>query len=117
MVPAPHGVICARLLPHVMEANVRALQTRAPESPALGRYAELAQLLTGQATATAANGVAWVQDLCAALQVPPLADYGFTAANIAAAVSKAQRSSSMKGNPIVLTEAELTAILRAEMRN
>jgi len=76
MFPAPHGLICARLLPHVMEVNVQALQRRAPDSPALVRYDEVAQLLTGQATARAADGVAWVQELCHALRVPSLANFG-----------------------------------------
>ena len=46
--PAPHGMICARLLPFVVEANVRALQMREPDSPVLKRYDEVAQLLTGR---------------------------------------------------------------------
>jgi alcohol dehydrogenase class IV len=115
MFPAPHGIICARLLPHVMETNVRALQTRQPDSPALRRYDEIAQLLTGQAAATAVDGVAWVQELCRALRVPPLADFGLTNEHFPIAVSKAKDASSMKGNPIVLTTDELTALLHAEM--
>ncbi|MHC4559940.1 MAG: iron-containing alcohol dehydrogenase, partial [Planctomycetota bacterium] len=47
MICAPHGTICARLLPYVMETNVQALQNRKPDSPALARYDEIAQLLTG----------------------------------------------------------------------
>ena len=74
--PAPHGVICARLLPYVMEANVRALQAREPDSPTLARYDEVAQILTGRSTAQAAEGVIWVQDLCEALNVPPLSGFG-----------------------------------------
>jgi alcohol dehydrogenase class IV len=112
MFPAPHGVICAWLLPHVMEANVRALQAREPGSPALGRYDEIAQLLTGKTSAKAADGVAWAQKLCAALPVPPLSDFGLTEANFPTAVVKAQQASSMKGNPIVLTEEELSEVLR-----
>ncbi len=38
MFPAPHGAVCARLLPVVMEANLRALQAREPDNPALRRY-------------------------------------------------------------------------------
>jgi len=72
MISAPHGVICARLLPFVCEANVQALQRRAADSAALGRYDEIAQLLTGTATAQAVDGVRWVQELCEALKVPPL---------------------------------------------
>jgi alcohol dehydrogenase class IV len=110
--PAPHGVICARLLPHVMEANVHALQARMPDSPALARYDEVAQLLTGRTTARAADGVAWMQDLCEALSVPPLSDFGLTADEFPTVVEKARKASSMKGNPITLTNDELSEILR-----
>lgn len=65
LLSAPHGVICARVLPYVMEANVRSLRSRAPASPALARYDDIAQILTGLATARAADGIAWVQGLCA----------------------------------------------------
>ncbi len=109
--PAPHGTICARLLPHVMAANVRALQARMPDSPALARYDEVAQLLTGESTARAADGVAWIQDLCQALDVAPLSDFGLTEDDFPTVVEKARVASSMKGNPIVLTDEELTEIL------
>jgi alcohol dehydrogenase class IV len=109
---APHGTICARLLPCVMEANVRALQARMPDSPSLARYDEVAQLLTGENTARASDGVTWVQDLCQALEVPPLSDFGLTESDFPTVVAKAGKASSMKGNPIVLTDEELTQILR-----
>jgi alcohol dehydrogenase class IV len=112
MFPAPHGVICAQLLPHVMEANVRALQSRAPDSPALARYDEIAQIVTGKAVARAADGVAWVQNLCAALNVPSLSRFGLTEADFPTVVAKSQKASSMKGNPILLTDEELEDILR-----
>ncbi len=110
--PAPHGVICARLLPPVMEANVRALQARMPDSPTLARYDEVAQLVTGKVTAAAVDGVAWVQHLCEALGVPPLSDFGLTEEDIPSVVGKAKNASSMKGNPIMLTDEELTHVLR-----
>ncbi len=110
--PAPHGVICARLLPYVMEANVKALQTRTPDSPALKRYDEVSQILTGKVTARASEGVIWVQDLCAALRVPALSDFGLKEDHFPTVVDKARNASSMKGNPIVLTDEELTQILR-----
>lgn len=34
---APHGAVCARLLPLVMETNLHALRTRLPDSPAIAR--------------------------------------------------------------------------------
>jgi alcohol dehydrogenase class IV len=111
MIHAPHGVICARLLPHIMKTNVRALQARAPDSPALTRYDEIAQILTGDPAAKAADGVQWIQQLCARLEVPPLTTFGFTENDFPTAVTKAQKASSMKGNPITLTDEELTEIL------
>jgi len=44
MFPIPHGVACARLLPSVTERNVHALRSRSPDSPALGRYDEVARI-------------------------------------------------------------------------
>ncbi len=111
MFPAPHGIICARLLPLVMAANVRALEQRAPHHPALARYDEVAQFLTGHPAAHAADGVAWVADLCRALAVPPLADFGLSEEDFPDVIAKAQQASSMKGNPIKLTEEELGEIL------
>ena len=112
MFSAPHGIICARLLPFVMEANVRALLSREGDSPALVRYAEVAQLLTGNSAANASDGVTWIQDLCAALNVPSLSEYGLAQEHFPEAVTKSQNSSSMKGNPIELTNDELLEILR-----
>jgi alcohol dehydrogenase class IV len=111
MFPAPHGAICARLLPYVMETNVHALQQRAAESAALARYDEVAQILTTNRKARAQDGVAWVQSLCTALDVPGLSTYGVAHAHFTELIEKSARASSMKGNPIQLTEQEMTAIL------
>jgi alcohol dehydrogenase class IV len=112
MFDAPHGAVCARLLPLVMTANVLALEERDPGSPAVARYAEVAKIVTDNADANVADGVAWVQALCEDLAVPGFADYGMSEDDLADVVAKAMPSSSMKGNPIVLTEGELTEILR-----
>lgn len=108
---APHGAVCARLLPLVIEANVKALRERQPHSPILPRFDTIAQLLTGSATATSADASALVRELITELEIPGLASYGLTASAIPALVTKAAAASSMKGNPIVLTPAELTEIL------
>ena len=111
MYPIPHGVACARLLPVVMDANVRALSERGADHPARTRYDDVAQLLTGRADATARDGVEWVRDLCEALQIPRLGDYGVRREDFPDIVEKSARASSMKGNPVVLNEDELVAIL------
>jgi len=112
MFPGPHGAVCACLLPHVMAVNVRALQQRAPESEALRRYDEIARILTRNERATADDGVVWVRELCQALQVPSLASYGVTEEDFLLLIEKASVSSSMKGNPIVLTTDEMGEILK-----
>jgi alcohol dehydrogenase class IV len=111
MFSAPHGTICGRLLPHVVAVNVRALQERMPGSEALRRYDEVGQILTGDASATADDAVAWVQKLCDALQVPPLSSYGVTPDDFLLLIEKASVSSSMQGNPIKLTREEMGEIL------
>jgi alcohol dehydrogenase class IV len=111
MFPAPHGAVCARLLPIVMDANVRALRSRASSSSALERYDEVAALLTGNASARAEDGVKWARELCEDLRILPLSHFGLTPPEISAVVVQGQKASSMRGNPITLTDDELTAIL------
>lgn len=111
MIFAPHGVICARLLPFVCEANVKALHSREPDSPSLARYGQIAQILTAKVSAQAADGVKWIQNLCKALTVPPLDQFGLKEQDFPTVVAKAKKSSSMKGNPIPLTDNELMEIL------
>ncbi|MGC9468359.1 MAG: iron-containing alcohol dehydrogenase [Anaerolineae bacterium] len=111
MYDAPHGAICGRLLPYVTEVNIRALRYREPDNPALDRYDEIAVIVTQNLNAEAEDAVRWMASLCAALDVPGLSGYGMRAEDIAEIVDKARRSSSMKGNPIVLTEQELAEIL------
>ena len=111
--PAPHGAICAALLPHVMAANLRALRQRAAAGDALRRYGEVARLLTGNASATADDGVKWVRKLVADLQIPRLGEFGVREEHVADLIAKAANASSMKANPIVLTPEELAETLRA----
>jgi alcohol dehydrogenase class IV len=111
MFPAPHGAVCARLLPYVMALNVRALAARQPASASLPRYTEVARLLTGSPNATSTDGVTWVRQLCETLHVPPLSTYGITKADFPALIEKAAAASSMKANPIKLTPEELGEIL------
>ena len=111
MFRAPHGAVCAAVLPHAMEINVRALRERAPGSAALRRYDEVARLLTGNPQATAEEGVRWTAEICRRLEIPPLRTYCVRQEDVAALVEKAAKASSMKTNPIVLTPEELGEII------
>ncbi|MCX6551441.1 MAG: iron-containing alcohol dehydrogenase [Acidobacteria bacterium] len=115
MFKAPHGAVCAALLPHVMAANVRALRARATTAPALDRAEEVGRLLTGRSDADADAAVEWLDGIVAALAIPRLSACGITPADVPAIVDQAGRASSMKGNPVVLTAEELTAIVAAAL--
>lgn len=108
---APHGAVCAAVLAPAVEVNARALQERAPDHPARPRLTELAVLLTGTPQARAEDGIAWLGELTRALHVPGLGAYGLTDAYTADVVAAAQRASSMKANPIDLTDDEVAEIL------
>lgn len=112
MFDAPHGAVVAALLPYVMAVNVQVLQAREPDSPVLHRYDDVGRLLTGNAAAKASDAVDWIAALCDELALPALGAYGLTAGHFATLIDKAQQSSSMKGNPIALSDDELRRILQ-----
>lgn len=116
MTSAPHGVICGRLLPFVMQANVQALQNRG-ENPdeetasILARFDEIGRIVTGKDTADASDAVTWVGELCLALGLPGLRKHGLSSVDFSIVVERARKASSMQGNPVALSDEELTAIL------
>ena len=110
MFDAPHGAVCAALLVASLEVNLRALRVRGPGPGAAGRFRDVAAWLTGRRDATAEDGVAWVAGLCRDLRVPGLGHYGMTPADVPALVERARKASSMRANPIALSDDELVEI-------
>jgi alcohol dehydrogenase class IV len=108
---APHGAVCAAVLAAGVRANLRALRDRAPEHPALHRLGELAILLTQQPQAIPDDAVGWLRELTAALSIPGLASHGLDRAELAEVVAETQRASSMRANPIRLSDEEVEQIL------
>jgi len=107
----PHGMACAALLAPVIEANVRALRSGPAGHPALDRYAEAAQLLTGRPAATIEDGLAWIRETVTLLAVPGLATFGVRPDQAGEIAAKAAGSSSMQGNPVALSDSDLRAIV------
>ena len=107
----PHGLACAALLAPVTEANVRALRSAQPGHPALDRYAEAARVITGNPSASIADGLAWIRETVTLLGVPRLAAFGIGPQDADDIAAKAARSSSMQGNPVPLDHSALRAIL------
>jgi alcohol dehydrogenase class IV len=94
-----------------METNLRALRERQPGNPVLGRFEEVARMLTGAPAATPEQGIGWLHSLVTDLKIPHLRVYGITRAHTNELVEKAAKASSMKANPIALTADELTVTL------
>lgn len=115
MYAAPHGAVCAALLPHVIQANIRALQQRQPNHPTLERFDDIARFILGDPSANASAALDWIDETSRVFGIPKLGSYGVQAADFDVIVEKSSQSSSMKGNPLQLSAAELKAILQAAL--
>jgi alcohol dehydrogenase class IV len=115
MFSAPHGAVCAGLLSAVVKVNTRALAQRESTHPALVKYREIAQIMTGNSSATISDLTRWLEDLRISLAIPTLRRYGVTKNDLEQLVEKGAAASSMKANPIVLTQAELYEILEVAL--
>lgn len=110
MFDAPHGAVCAALLPHAMDVNARAVRERG-NAAALRRFEDVAGILSGRPQATIEDAVRWIEDLCAGLEIPALRVYGIEQKHVGELCDKAAAASSMKANPIALTRDELRELL------
>ena len=111
MFNAPHGAICASLLPSVMKYNVQFLEKLKDGEKIRNRYQEISQLLTGNPQTTIEEGVRWVAELAEALGIPGLHAIGVEKFDFDQIIGKSKISSSMKKNPVVLDDVTLKAIL------
>ena len=112
--PAPHGAVCGTLVAAATEANVNAMLSHDPSNAALKKYAAAGRLLAsrpGLDDAAARKAlVEWLYDLTDRLKLPRLGTFGISANDLPGVVAHC-RGGSMKTNPIVLTDEELTAVL------
>lgn len=112
--PIPHGIACGATVAAATEINVRALEEREPGSPALARYAQLGRLFRGKChmddIEARAFLVQMLKDWTARMKVPSLAAYGLREADLGLVVANC-RGSSMKTNPVVLTDGEVREVL------
>jgi alcohol dehydrogenase class IV len=111
MFDAPHGAVCACLLPVVTKINISAIREREPNHPALVRYQEIARILVGDERASTEDLIQWLAQIQAEMKIPALSAYGVQEGDISILVELAAQASSMKANPIQLTQDELAEIL------
>jgi alcohol dehydrogenase class IV len=112
--PAPHGAVCAALLPHVIDANIRALNDNSPSHPVLARYADVGRALAQRDLPTVAAleaAVTVTLDLARDLNIPPLERWGVGFGDVTELIVLARKASSMRYNPVTLSDAALSDVL------
>jgi alcohol dehydrogenase class IV len=114
---APHGAICACLLPYVMRANIEKLQQMAASDNysllKLNRYVDVARMVTGNPSATAIDGAIWTEALVKDLNIPRLSNLcDIKREQFAEIAELTTKTSSNKGNPLPLSIEELDSILQ-----
>ncbi|HEX4797418.1 MAG TPA: iron-containing alcohol dehydrogenase [Humisphaera sp.] len=118
--PVPHGTICAALLPHVLAANISAIRARSENDPLLQRYAAIGRLLTDDKKISESeaidSAIRCTIDLTIQLQIPPLSRFGLSERDIQPMVQLARAASSMRYNPIELSNEVLAGVLRAGIK-
>ena len=115
MFHAPHGMICAAILPAAMRVNAEILADSGKNDEKSARFKEIAQWVTGSEKAEIKDGVKWISELAKSMQIPGLAEFGISKDDFPEIIEKAENSSSMKGNPIDLTKADMERILSMSM--
>ncbi|MCX7848514.1 MAG: iron-containing alcohol dehydrogenase, partial [bacterium] len=108
---APHGALCARLLPFVSSTNITLLRATNHHShlTSLSRYAEIARL--ANAGSSPEDAAAWLAQLSELLLIPPLSAHGLSPNHFPEIIRHALAASSMKGNPVPLTADHLHIVL------
>ena len=113
--PIPHGVVCGTLVASASKCNIQALHAREPANPALEKYATLGTVLCKQKFRDPNQArdhllallERWTMDMA----LPPLRNYQITPADFDR-ITQHSRGSSMRTNPIVLTDAEIKQVLQ-----
>jgi alcohol dehydrogenase len=116
--PIPHGVVCGTLVGAATRVNLAALQERDPNNSAWRKYARAGDLLHGRHFPTPEEGhaalLALLDEWTERLNLPRLSAYGIQESDFAHVVAHS-RGSSMKTNPLVLSDGEITDVMRQRL--
>lgn len=115
MYPVPHGECCASMLTAVFTVNHKALLERDAHNPILGKFDEIAKIVTGNQKSKTADGVKWFEELNHKLNISTLSKYDIKKEDYPRIIEGVKASSSMKTNPVQLNEGELNRILSQSM--
>jgi len=117
MFKAPHGMLCATLLSATVETNYTALKARDPKNASIVKFHEAARILLRNENAKMVEAFEHLTTISTQMFVPGLQEYGISERDIPVIVEKSKNSSSMKGNPIQLTDDELSIILEESLHS
>lgn len=116
--PIPHGTVCGTLVAEATRINIDAMEEREPDNPALDKYVEIGKLFRGRRHLDPIEArvflVHILEKWTKKMDLPRLSAYGVTEEAIPNIVANA-RGSSMKTNPIVLTDEEIASLVKARL--
>ena len=116
--PVPHGIVCGTLVAAATEMNINAMLEREPDNAAINRYARVSEVLSQKRFKSTSEAleklVELLQQWTYDLQLEKLSRYGLESSALDHVVEHS-RGSSMKTNPIVLSDEEIKAILIERM--
>ena len=116
--PIPHGVACGTLVARATEVNIAVMREREPDNVGLRSYGRVAAVLCERDFASAEDGwtalVTLLEQWTDRLELPRLSGYGIDPADLDRIVAHS-RGSSMKTNPVVLTDAEIRSVLEPRL--
>lgn len=112
--PIPHGVVCGTLVAAATDMNIQLMIGRDADNQALEKYSRLGDVLAEQKLNNKHQSWKVLCDILyrwtEKMQLPKLSEFGLTE-NGFDLVVKHCRGSSMKTNPIVLTDDEIRTLL------
>jgi alcohol dehydrogenase class IV len=109
---APHGAVCAALIPAALEINERVLKKRYSDHVCHLRLKELTNMIVGTQDAIFDDALEWIQQTVHLLRIPRLRSYGLSKDSLPLLIEKSMQASSMKGNPVPLLREEIADIIQ-----
>ncbi len=112
--PIPHGVVCGTLVAAATRTNIKTMLMRDPDNPALMKYSRVGEVLCQKRHSSPqiarAALLQLLTDWTESLHLPRLSHFGLMNQGLDHVVAYS-RGSSMKTNPIVLSDDEIKSVL------
>jgi alcohol dehydrogenase class IV len=111
MTPAPHGALCACLLPYVFESNAELITQNSKKSSAYEKLLTIGRILLDSEPNEMGDIVKYLEELAEILNIGRLKSFGVNEKDFPAIIDYSMTSSSMKGNPVSFSKEQIKRIL------